>query len=60
MTEKSAIAKSTLYRTLCAIADEYPLADVLETLAHIAQERRWEKTATKLDEAVDLNLEERQ
>jgi hypothetical protein len=56
--ERSAIAKCTLYRNLGVIADKYPLADVIENLAIIADERNYPKTTELLDNAVDTALSE--
>lgn len=56
--QDSVIAGSTLYKRLANLADQYPLADVIETLAHITSERKLEKTAELLDSALEKLLEE--
>ncbi len=54
----NAIAKCTLYRNLGVVVDKYSMADVVETLAIIADERNYLKTTELLDSAVDAALSE--
>jgi hypothetical protein len=54
----NALPKVTLYRALVAIASLYSFADVIETLAHVADERQLSKTIETLNLAVNAALSE--
>lgn len=51
--------KTTLYRSLCHLINDYPLPDLVETLALIAHENKFLKTSELLDTAVDTAISER-